>query len=164
VVCHGRPHNYTFKRNRFTGGRLIYGTRTGVARIQENVYSNCAIIIEFDTKAVADGLNRPAGQTVSTPPLTLENESLVNVGKITGTYLCLFGCHMKNVRLIAGKETRLIHLKNDDFADCSIEYEAEGPPVVTRIEDCNGECREEGPGLKRRRPPAVSKGSAEEEP
>jgi hypothetical protein len=41
------------------------------------------------------------------------------------------------------------------LADCSLTYEKNGPPVFVRIENCKGELREEGPGLKRKTVPAV---------
>ena len=64
-----------------------FTTRTGVGKIHDNSYENCLSLgIDFDTKAVADGFYRKPGQTVATPPLVLENETLVNVKKVTGTY------------------------------------------------------------------------------
>lgn len=149
VSLAGRPHNYEFRKNRFLGG-VHYETRTGVASIHDNVYSNGPVTVSFDTKAVADGLFRAEGQTVATPPLLLENETLVDIGRLTGTYLNFANSTMKSVKMVAGKETRLIRLKNVSFADCSIFYETNGPAVKTVIENATGECREEGPGLKRK--------------
>jgi len=151
MVVYGRPHNYIFRNNRFTGGKVGYMTRTGIAKIHDNAYENCALSIVFDTKAVADGLYRKPGKTVATPPLTLVNETLVSVKRITGTYFNFINSKIRNSHFIAGKETRLINFKNCEFVGSSIEYQAEGPEVVVKIEKCKGKIAQKGPGLKRRK-------------
>lgn len=95
---------------------------------------------------------RKPGRTVSTPPLTLENETLINVSKITGTYFNLNDSTIKNSDFVVGKETCLAQFRNCDLTDCSIEYEAEGPAVDVGVEACRGTLKETGPGLERRRP------------
>ncbi|MCG3150465.1 MAG: hypothetical protein PCFJNLEI_03951 [Verrucomicrobiae bacterium] len=152
VVLWGRPHNYVFRNNRFTGGKVIYMTRTGIARIHDNRYENCKLAIVFDTKAVADGLLRKPGQTVSTPPLKLENETMLNVDEITGTYFNFSNCTIRAAQFIAGKDTRMIHLVNCRLSESSILYEAEGPEVSVKIEGGSGQLNETGPGLKRKKP------------
>jgi len=151
VVVHGRPHNYIFRNNRFTGGNVGYKTRTGIAKIHDNTYENCTLSIVFDTKAVADGLYRKPGETVVTPPLTLENETLINVKRISGTYFNFTNSKMTNSHFVAGKETRLINFKNCELDGSSIEYQADGPDVMVNIENCKGSIEEKGPGLKRRK-------------
>ncbi|MCC7519171.1 MAG: right-handed parallel beta-helix repeat-containing protein [Verrucomicrobiae bacterium] len=153
VVVWGRPHNYVFRNNRFLGGKVTYRTRTGVARIHDNQYENCKLEILFDTKAVADGLVRKPGQTVSTPPLMLENETLTRVTQIAGTYFDFTNATLQGCKFVAGKETRLIRFLGGRVSDSSIFYEAEGPEVHVRIEGVDGKFVEEGPGLPRRRPP-----------
>ena len=151
VVVHARPHNYTFRNNQFNGGHVGYKTRTGVARIHDNTYKNCTLSIVFDTKAVADGINRKPGQAVATPPLTLVNETLDNVEKITGTYFNFTGATMKNSHFVAGEEARLIDFSECEVSDSTIQYKAEGPPVTVETEGIDETLKQEGPGLNRRR-------------
>ena len=152
VHLHGRPHNYIFRRNKFMGGNIGYTTRTGIAKIHNNIYRNCKkITIKFDTKAVADGLYRKPGQTVSTPPLTLENETLVNVEKVTGTYLNFINSTMKNVDFVAGKDTYLIDFQNCTFKDCSIDYQVKGPNMTVKFSGCKGKLQEKGAGIERKK-------------
>jgi hypothetical protein len=151
VVLWGRPHNYVFRNNRYLGGKVIYMTRTGVAKIHGNRYENCKLEIVFDTKAVADGLVRKAGQTISTPPLRLENETLVNVSSISGTYFDFTNCTVRASKFIAGKTTRMVRLVGCKLVDTSILYEAAGPEVSVKIEGGEGTLAEEGPGLKRKK-------------
>jgi hypothetical protein len=151
VAVHGRPHNYTFKNNRFSGGHVGYKTRTGVARIHDNSYENCTLSIVFDTKAVADGINRKPGEMVATPPLTLANETLVNVAKITGTYFNFTGATVKHAHFVAGKETSLINFTKCEVRESTIQYEAEGPQVRVEVEGYDETLKQSGPGLNRRR-------------
>jgi hypothetical protein len=151
VVTWGRAHNYTFRNNRYGGGSVIYTTRTGVARFEGNRYENCKLSIVFDTKAVADGLVRQKGRTVATPPLRLENETLVNLADVSGTYFDFAKCTIENSSFVVGKETRLVR-----FADCKIDggslrYEADGPPVSVTISGGEGRLAESGPGIERKK-------------
>ena len=150
VVVHARPHNYTFRNNTFNGGHVGYKTRTGVATIHDNRYENCTLSIVFDTKAVADGINRKPGATVATPPLTLVNETLLNVKKITGTYFNFTGATMKNSHFVAGKDTSLINFTKCDVRESTIQYEAKGPRVRVGLDGYKETLKQEGPGLKRR--------------
>jgi len=150
VVTWGRLHNYTFRNNRYNGGSVIYTTRTGVANIHGNRYENCKLSITFDTKAVADGLVRRAGKTVATPPLRLENETLVNVADVTGTYFDLAKCDITRSTFTAGKETRLVRLRDCKLDASSLRFEADGPPVRVTIEATTGALVESGPGLTRK--------------
>lgn len=150
VIVHARPHNYVFRKNAFTGGHVGYKTRTGVARIHDNTYENCTLSITYDTKAVADGINRKTGRPVPTPALHLKNESLVNVTKITGTYFMFSHATMKNVRFIAGRETRLVQFRNCDVRQSTLQFEAEGPQVMVSLDQDGNKLKQEGPGLKRR--------------
>ncbi len=151
VAVHGRPHNYTFRNNKFTGGHVGYKTRTGVAKLHDNHYENCTLSIVFDTKAVADGIDRKPGETVATPPLTLAGETLVNVPKITGTYFNFRNAIIKNSHFVAGKETRLINFKECDVLASSIHYEALGPRVLVELDRSEKKLTHAGPGLNRRR-------------
>lgn len=151
VVVHARPHNYTFRNNTFTGGLVKYGTRTGVATIEGNRYQNCTLAIEYDTKAVADGLNRAPGQAIATSPLSLVNETLTDVKQVTGTYFHLSDTRMNNVHFVAGEKTRLIDFGNCTIRDSSITFEANGPEVMVDLDGADDSLDLNGPGLKRRR-------------
>ncbi|APZ91815.1 hypothetical protein Fuma_01409 [Fuerstiella marisgermanici] len=151
VIVHGRPHNYTFRNNSYTGGLVRYTTRTGVASIHNNTYKNCSLSILFDDKAVADGLNRSDGEQVATPPLMLNGEHLQNVSKVTGTYFKFTDATLDNVHFVAGQETRLIDIKNSRIENSSIQYEPNGPPVIVEIKNTLGAISEHGAGLKRKR-------------
>ncbi len=152
AVVWGRAHNYSFLRNRFMG-HTTFKTRTGVATIRENRYESCGeLSVIFDTKGYNDGFVHKPGEKLRTPPLTLEKETLINVEKVGGTYCNLVDCKLQKVCLVAGKDTRLIRLRHCDLSDCSIKYEKEGPAVDVIIEDCKGTLKEEGPGLKRKKP------------
>ncbi len=151
VITWGRPHHYIFRNNHFNGGHVGFTTRTGIADIHGNHYENCTLSIRFDTKAVADGLYRKPGATVSTPALKLENETLANVSKITGTYFNFTNCKLENAHFIAGKETCVINLIGCKAEGTSIEYEAEGPAVAVSIKGGTGTIEQEGPGVARRK-------------
>ncbi len=150
VVTWGRLHNYVFRNNQYRGGSVIYTTRTGIASIHDNRYENCKLEIVFDTKAVADGLVRKSGQTVATPPLRLERETLVNVANVSGTYFDLQHCQIRDSAFVAGPETRLIRLLDCQVEGSSLRYDAAGPPVAVRIERTQGAFVESGPGLARK--------------
>ena len=138
VVVWGRPHNYTFRNNRFTGGSVNYKTRTGVASIHDNVYEDCALSIVFDTKAVADGIYREPGKTVATPPLVLKNETLARVREVTGTYFCFDDSRLQSVRFKAGPETRLVRLNRCELIDASLTRDAKASNLVVTVESCTG--------------------------
>lgn len=87
---------------------------------------------------------------MATPPLTLANETLVNVEKITGTYFNFTNATMRNSHFVAGKETRLVNFANCDVRESSIQYEAEGPRVIVGLDDDKETLTQEGPGLNRR--------------
>ncbi len=151
VVMWGRPHNYVFRHNQFTGGSVGYRTRTGIASIYSNTYENCRLSIVFDTKAVADGLFRPPGATVSTPPLVLKNETLTRVKEVTGTYFCFDDSQLRSVSLVAGDETRLVRLRRCELTDTELRYEQKGPDVDVTVDGCKGTLSQKGPGLQRNR-------------
>ncbi len=151
VVTWGRVHNYFFRNNRYGGGTVHYTTRTGVAEIRGNSYENCKLSIVFDTKAVADGLVRRSGQTVSTPPLRLEGEKLARVKEVSGTYFVFKDCDIRDTKFIAGKATRLVELQDCRLDGSSISYDAEGPPVSVSISGGTGTLAESGPGLSRKK-------------
>jgi len=151
VVTWGRAHNYVFRNNRFNGGSVSYSTRTGIASIHDNRYENCKLSITFDTKAVADGLVRKAGQTVFTPALRLERETLIKVPGITGTYFDFKDCNIQSSQFIAGRETQLIQLTGGQVTDSSVLFEAEGPQVKMKLAGVQGAPVEMGAGLKRKR-------------
>jgi hypothetical protein len=150
VAVHARPHNYTFRNNKFQGGHVGYKTRTGVARIHDNTYENCTLSITFDPKAVADGIDRKPGEAVATPTLRLVDEKLVNVEKVTGTYFDFTRATMKNAHFVAGGETRLVEFEKCDVIESTIRFEAEGPPVTVRLNGYDEGLVQEGPGLDRR--------------
>jgi len=149
VVVHARPHNYTFRNNAFSGGNVTFKTRTGVASIHNNTYKNCTLAIIYDTKGVADGINRRPGKAVATAPLTLTNATLENVKKVSGTYFHFTDATIKNAHFIAGSGTSLIHLKDCAIQDSTIHYETAGPPVRVQLSDANA-IPQTGPGLDRR--------------
>jgi hypothetical protein len=149
-INYGRAYNYTFRNNRFLGGDVAYTTKTGVASIHDNCYENCRLSIDFDKASGTSGVYLKPGELLRTPPLELANETLVNVQRITGTYLDFVNSKLKSVRFVAGDDTRLVHFKGCEFDNASIEYAAKGPQVDETIEGCKGTLREEGSGLKRR--------------
>ncbi len=156
VVVHARPHNYTFRKNHFTGGLIGYKTRTGVAKIHDNKYENCTLSIRFDTAAIADGLSRRPGEVLPTDPLTLQNAELRNV-EVRGTYFDFRNSSLKNVRLRAGDTTRLVSLMNCSVDESSVYFEADGPQVITNMDATHEALEIEGPGLSRRSPPESPK-------
>jgi len=151
VIVWGRPHNYVFRDNDYRGGNVHYSTRTGVAEIHDNRYANCKLAITFDTKAVADGLARRPGQAIATPPLTLRRETLTGVTSMSGTYFDLDQCELRDTAMIAGKETRLVRLRDCKVADSTLTYEADGPEVAVQLDALSGTLTESGPGLARKR-------------
>lgn len=152
VVFSGRTFNYTFRKNRVTGGRVFFATRSGILTIQDNTYENLkAIFLTFDGKGIADGFLREPGKDLFTPPITMKNETLVNVGNVTGTYLKFVDAKLDKVRLNAGKETVLAWFKNCRFTDTSLNYEAGGPPVLFWINGAQGTLEEKGAGMDRRK-------------
>ena len=150
VVLWGRPHNYVFRRNHFNGGTVLYCTRTGIAKIHENHYTNCKISARFDTKGVADGLVREPGKPVSTPALLLENETLVNVSNVEGTYLNFKNSRMRDTKLTVGKTTSLVSLVDCTFENVTLNFEEEGPNVSFVLENNKGELLETGAGAQRK--------------
>jgi hypothetical protein len=148
----GRAYNFTFRNNRFLGGGVAYRTKTGVASIHDNYYENCRLSIAFDNMSATSGVYRKPGESLKTPPLKLENETLVNVEKVTGTYFDFVTSTFKNVGFIAGVDTRLARFKGCKFDGAAIQYESKGPDVLSIVENCAGTLREEGPGLERRKP------------
>jgi hypothetical protein len=150
VVLWGRPHNYVFRRNHFTGGTVLYCTRTGIAKIHDNTYTNCKISARFDTKGVADGLVREPGKTVSTPALLLENETLENVSNVEGTYLNFKNSKMRDTKLTVGKTTSLVSLVGCTFENVTLNFEEKGPNVTFVLENNTGELLETGAGAQRK--------------
>lgn len=150
VVLWGRPHNYIFRGNRFTGGTIIYCTRTGIASIHNNYYTNCKLEIRFDTKGVADGIVRKEGRGTSTPPLLLANETLENVIKVEGTYLNFKDSKISGTKLIVGDRTSLVNFTGCSFADSTIDFEEKGPNVTYLFKDNKGELPITGGGEKRK--------------
>ncbi len=153
VVVYGRAYNYTFKDNRFVGSPVNFSTRSGVLSLNGNHYENCNVLhLQFDGKGVADGFLRLPGTTVKTPPITMRNETLVNVEKVTGTYFDFVDSHLKNVRFLAGRDTVLASFKNCDITGSSLTCEAGGPPVSFLTENNRGTLEKKGPGIDRTRP------------
>lgn len=150
VVVWGRAHNYAFRKNRFTGGSVMYATRTGIASIRENSYANCSISLRFDTKGVADGIVREPGKSVSTPSLLLEKETLDNVTKVEGTYLNFKNSKIRGTKFLAGEETRMASFVGCTFENSQLEFEAKGPQVIFVFKDNTGELPVSGPGLARK--------------
>jgi len=152
VVIWHRTYNYTVRNNRFKGGRVTFRTVTGIARMQGNRYEDCTLSIEFfDKKTIGDGIFHQPNARVHTPPLTLRNETLSNVPRITGTYFSFVDSNITGARFTAGDKTSLIAFRGCDFEDSSIQYEAKGPAVRVISERCEGSIDESGPGLNRRR-------------
>lgn len=151
VVMWGRPHNFIFRRNKYNGGSVVYKTRTGVATIENNEYNNLkGLSVEFDRKAVADGLTRVAGQTVSTPPLLLRNETLNGIKKIGGTYVNFKDSKITDSVFVAGETTSLISLEGCTLEGTMLEFLEKGPQVAFVFKNNKGELPESGPGLARK--------------
>ncbi len=151
VSTWGRPHNYTFRNNTFNGGSVIFKTRTGVATFEGNHYNNLKVLsVQFDPKAVADGLVRKPGESVSTPALLLKNETVNQVQKVDGTYINFLNSTFTDSKIVAGKDTRLLRLEGCTFAGTMLEFEAKGPPFSFSLKNNKGELPESGPGLNRK--------------
>lgn len=150
VVMWGRPHNYTFRNNRFNGGSVIYATRTGIASIHNNFYTNCKVSIRFDTKAVADGIVRAVGEKVSTPPLRFENETMEDVTSVQGTYLNFKNSTFKNTQLIANDQTHMVDLQGCTFENSTLDFQKKGPNVTFIFKNNKGELPIVGEGQTRK--------------
>ena len=156
VVVYARTHNYTLQKNHFMGD-VVLGTRTGIVKLRDNVYENSATIsVAFNGKGKKetfnDGIYHKPGEKVTTPPICFENETLTNIGRIVGTYFKFVGCKIKNVKFLVDKSTSLIQLKNCELENCTFKYyDKDGPELEVLIENCKGEIKEEGPGLKRKK-------------
>lgn len=152
VVVHGRPHHYTFRRNRFTGGSVKYSTRTGIASIHDNTYENCKqVTVHFDTKGVADGLDHLAKQPIPTPSLQLRNETFKRVEKVSGTYLDFKDSRFIETAFVAGGDTQLARFMNCQFEASTLTFEAKGPEVVWVVVPKAEGLLVDGPGLARKR-------------
>ncbi len=155
AVVYARTHNYTFQKNHFMGD-VILGTRTGIVKLRDNLYeNNSTISVTFNGKGKKetfnDGIYHKPGEQVTTPPICFENETLTNIGRIVGTYFKFVGCKIKNAKFLVDKGTSLIELKNCELENCTFKYDKDGPEVEVLIENCKGEIKEEGPGLKRKK-------------
>jgi hypothetical protein len=114
------------------------------------VYEGGSLSLVFDTKAVADGLYRVPGKTVSTPPLVLKNETLTRMKSVTGTYFCFDDSRLDSATLTVGAETRLVRMNRCALTNVVLQFEAKGPPVEVRVEACAGTLSESGTGLGRK--------------
>lgn len=152
VVVHGRPHNLAFRGNQFNGGKVIYTTRTGVMTIENNVYQNCEVAINFDPKGVADGLVRSKpGEQVVTPPLVLKNETFRNVRKVGGTYLDFVNSSFAETNFEAGDKTTLVRFVDCNFTNSRIDFTKKGPEVLFSAEGSKGNLEVVGDGLERKK-------------
>jgi hypothetical protein len=150
VITWGRPHNYIFRNNRFTGGSVNFSTRTGLATFENNSYSNCKVRARFDTKGVADGLVRKAGETIATPPLLFKGETFTNVESIGGTYLNFRDSRFIDSLLVAGEQTRLISIEGCTFENTSLELQDKGPDFVFEVKNNKGDLPVKGAGEHRK--------------
>lgn len=151
VIVLGRTFNYTFADNIFSGGWVSYATRSGILKVHGNTYKDLKEIrLSFDGSGIADGFLRLPGQVVHTPPISLERENLVRVGKVSGTYIKFVDSKLDQVRLIAGKSTGLVWLQNCEVEDTSLFYAPSGPSISVFI-DKTKNLLEEGPGLSRKK-------------
>lgn len=151
VVIYGRTFNYTFRKNRVLGGRVSFSTRSGVLNIHNNRYENLALLtLSFDGKGIADGFFHQPNQSVSTPPIELKEESLVNVEKVTGTYLNFVDSKIKDTQLVADKETVLVSLHGCTLENTSIVFDKAGPKVSFSASGNKGILNELGPGVSRK--------------
>ncbi|CAN5394223.1 hypothetical protein BH09VER1_BH09VER1_08340 [soil metagenome] len=150
VVFWGRPHNYVFHRNQFNGGSVIYATRTGIATIRDNVYKNCKVKVKFDTKAVADGIDREPGHAVSTPALLLQNETMDNVPVVEGTYLNFKDSRFTNTTFRVDDLTKMVKFEGCTFEDSTIDYSEKGPGLPVSVKNNRGTLAETGGGLSRK--------------
>jgi len=156
VITWGRPHNYTFRKNTFNGGIVEFVTRTGVASIHDNTYKNCKrLSVKFDTKAVADGLVREPGKSVSTPPLLLERETLENVASVEGTYINFKDSRFSDSKFLVGESTLMVRFEGCEFKNASIEFLKKGPNVSFVLKESKGELPETGPGIHRKNTPGT---------
>jgi hypothetical protein len=152
VSIQARVYNSTIQNNLFNGNRVFYLTRTGVLNIRNNIYNNNPLMeIKFEGKGVADGLMRKPGEAVATPALNFVNETLTNVAQIRGTYFNFEKSKLNNVKMVAGNETVLTDLRNNELQNVSLWYDAKGPEVAVNLRNNKGELTEAGPGLTRKK-------------
>lgn len=150
VVTWGRPNNYVFRNNRFTGGTVHFKTRTGIATFEKNTYADCNFAVTFDTKAVADGLVRLPGKAVSTPALLFQNETFERVKSIGGTYLNFRDSIFRDSLLVAGPDTRLVSLQNCTLENTTLELDEKGPEFVFELKNNTGDLPITGAGTHRK--------------
>lgn len=137
VCVWGRTHNYTFRNNKF-GGSVTYMTRTGVASIHNNFYKNCDFLkIVFNTMGRNDGLNHKPGEPISTPPITLKEETIVNIKRVIGTYFDFDKSKISNTQFNAELDTKLVRFKDCVLENSSIMYYG-GSKVKVIIQNCKG--------------------------
>jgi len=152
VFIYHRTFNYHVRNNRFLGKSVGYNTVTGVLDVRGNRYENCMLSVKFfSKKTIGDGFYHKGGARVPTPPITLRNETLTNVKRITGTYFDFVDSRLSHCRFVADENTRLVRFRNCAFDDVTIHYGEEGPQVDVVIENCKGTLKQEGPGLGRRK-------------
>lgn len=140
VVMYGRTYNYTFRNNYFKDASVSYGSRTGIATFDGNTYENCKIKIYYDNKGVADGIYRKEkNQAIRTLPLTLKNETFINVSELSGTYICLENCSLKKVNAVAGPTTGLVSVKNCSIQDSTLTWSCGDKKPTTELVGNQGE-------------------------
>ena len=132
IVFYGRTYNYIFRNNYIKDGRVSFGSRTGIASFEVKSYENCKkITVFYDNKGVADGIYRKEkGQAIRTLPLTLKKEKFINVQELSGTYICLEDCELKNVNAVVGPTTGLVSVKNSKIEDSTLTKDCEKMPSV----------------------------------
>ena len=151
VVFHGRAYNYTVRGNRVKGGYVFYTTRSGVATITGNTYEGVGRVeMNFDGRGLADGLVRKKGENVATPALVATNETLTEVGQVTGTFINYRDSRFTDSKLVAGDSTRLVSLENCTFENTTFEVKDQGPQFFFHEKNNTGDLPVTGGGEERK--------------
>lgn len=113
VILYDRTNNYAFKGNTITGGRVLFKTGIKHAEIHDNRYIECRLEVRW---------NENKWQGV--PPLTLTGETLERMAGIAGGHLVFVDSTITASRIVANKDTRLIHFRNCDLTGVAVEADA----------------------------------------
>ncbi len=149
VVFHGRTYNYFVRNNQFHGP-VTYGTRTGIATITGNTYTEAPRVrIVFDGKGVADGIFRKKGENVATPALLLSNEVMEGVKSVEGSYLNFTGGTFRNTRFNAKADTHLIRIEKSVLEESTLDVAPKGGNIAFELKENEGDLPVSGQGAQR---------------
>jgi len=136
-----RAHNWVWRKNKVVlaeknaGLFAGYTTSSGVASIRDNYYGPRSEIRFKNTRSDA-------------PLLKIEDSVFDGLLRIRGDKVRFFNCRLKDVNFSTYFITDLIHLKNCELDNVSINYLAGKPTINVIVENCRGKVREYGPGIK----------------